>query len=398
MRLLLSSQFPSAQATTAPGPIRHIAARGFVLVVKADGSVVGWGREEDGLAARPRSPSGLIGVPVTLALPGKVRQVAVGDFTAYALLEDGTVAAWGANTEGQLGHGATGANGELGRYPKPSAVPVKVTGLVDIIQIEAGARHAVALRKDGTVWAWGTREDGALGDDSAPTGRVLRVVSALAPVAVPGLQGITKIAVGRLHSLALRRDGRVMSWGTNRDGELGIGTRVTGWKPAEVTGLDRVVSIAAGSGAAHGVSGAIREDGTVWLWGSNASAMFGNGEGPLSPDDPGGRNLLPVPVKGVAGAKALSIGEGHVAALLADLTLRLWGHDGWGQIGVGTSGAYHKVPTKVPTLTSVAAVHLGSARSFAVRNDGTLWIWGFSFQGQGILGKHLHVPTRLELP
>jgi len=393
-----SSHHLAAQTATSAGLIRHVAAQHFVLVVKADGSVVGWGREESGMGARPRSPKGIIAAPVVIDLPGKALQVAVGELAAYALLEDGTVVAWGDNADGQLGNGPRGANGELGRYPKPSSTPVRVTGLVDIIQIDAGARHALALRKDGTVWAWGTREEGALGDDSKPTGRVLRTVSALAPVEVPGLEGITQIAAGRTHNLALRCDGRVMSWGTNRDGELGIGTRVTGWRPAEVTGLDRVVAIDAGSGAAHGVSGAIRDDGTVWLWGSNASAMFGNGEGPLSPDDPGGRNLLPVPVKGVTGAKSLSIGEGHVAVLLGDGTLRLWGHDGWGQIGVGTNGAYHERPTKVTAIANVAAVYLGGTHSFAVRSDGSFWIWGSGYLGQGILGKNLFVPTRLDLP
>ena len=62
-----------------------------------------------------------------------------------------------------------GANGELGRYPKPSITPVRVTGLTDIIQIEAGAKHGLALRKDGTVWAWGTRDEGAIGDGQPKT-------------------------------------------------------------------------------------------------------------------------------------------------------------------------------------------------------------------------------------
>jgi alpha-tubulin suppressor-like RCC1 family protein len=347
------------------------------------------------MGARQRSPKGVIEAPVVIDLPAKALQVAVGELAAYALLEDGTVVAWGANADGQLGNGAMAANGELGRYPKPSVTPVKVTGLMNIVQIEAGARHALALGKDGAVWAWGTRDAGAIGDGK-PTG--LRALSAIGPTQVPGLEGITQIAVGRAHNLALRRDGRVMSWGANNDGELGIGTRFTGWTPAEVTGLDRVVAIDAGSAAAHGVSGAIRDDGTVWLWGSNVSAMFGNGEGPLSADDPGARYLLPVPVKGIAGAKSLSLGEGHVAVLLGDGTLRMWGHDGWGQIGVGTSGFYQEKPMKVTALANVTAVYLGGAHSFAVRADGTFWIWGFGYLGQGLLGKNLHVPTRLDLP
>ena len=390
---LLGSPLLVAQIPTTDGLIRHVAVRSFVLVVKPDGSVVGWGNEEDGMAARPRS-TGIVAVPTAIILPGKARQVAVGLFTAYALLEDGTVVAWGDNHEGQLGNAATGATIVPGIYPKSSVTPVRVTGLTDIIQIEAGERYALALRQDGTVWAWGVRDDGAIGDGEPTT---LRPLSAIGPVQVPGLEGITRIAAGRTHNLALRRDGHVMSWGSNSEGELGIGTRLTGWTPAEVTGLDRVVAIDAG-GAARGSSGVIRDDGTVWLWGSNVETMMGNGEGPLSPDDPGARTLVPVPLKGIAGAKSLSLGGGHAAVLLGDGSLRMWGHDGWGQIGVGTSAGYQKRPIKLTGIANVTAVYLGGAHSFAVRADGTLWIWGFRYRGQGLLERDLHVPTRRDLP
>jgi alpha-tubulin suppressor-like RCC1 family protein len=392
---VLSASLVGTQAVPSAGLIRDVAANRFALVVKADGSVVGWGADADGQAARPASPTRTIPTPVAINLPGKALQVALGYVTQYALLEDGTVVAWGANDEGQLGNGAMGASGELGIYPKPSLNPVRVTGLGNITQIEAGSKHAVALRADGTVWAWGTREDGAIGDGKPTTLRPLR---AIGPTRVPGLEGITQIAVARSHNLALKSDGRVMSWGSNSDGELGLGTRVTGWTPAEVIGLDRVVAIAAGSGGGKGFSGAVRDDGTVWLWGTNTSAMMGNGEGPMSPDDPGGRNPLPVQLKGVSGVTRLSLGDGHAAALLRDGTLRMWGHDGWGQIGVGTSGFYHERPVKVTGISNVSAVYLGGPHSFAVRADGTLWIWGSDFVGgQGILGKNLHVPTLLEL-
>jgi hypothetical protein len=99
--------------------------------------------------------------------------VAASTFTPVARA-DGSVVAWGANDEGQLGNGAPGANVPLGTSPKRSATPVRVTGLADIIDIAAGRKHAGSLR----------------------------VVSALAPVAVPGLEGITQIAVGPRHNLS----------------------------------------------------------------------------------------------------------------------------------------------------------------------------------------------------
>ena len=110
-------------------------------------------------------------MPTPIALPGPAQRVAVGESSAYVLLEDGSVVAWGENDEGQLGNGPSGSNRPLGTYPKPSVTPVRVTDLADIIAIEAGRKHAIALRKDGTVWAWGVRDDGAIGDGDAQAGR-----------------------------------------------------------------------------------------------------------------------------------------------------------------------------------------------------------------------------------
>ncbi len=393
---LLSPAVATAQTTPL---IRDIASgANFTLVVKADGTVVGWGRDTDGQSARPAAPRGDVSTPIVIELPGKVLQVAMGGSTQYALLEDGTLISWGSNDEGQLGNGPLRATGELGRYPKPSIAPVRVTGLTNVIQIEAGAKHAVALLKDGTVWAWGTRDEGAIGDGQPKT---LRPVMAIGPTQVIGLQGITQIAATRQHNLALRADGKVMAWGLNRDGQLGNGTRDNGWTPVEVTGLDRVVAIAAGvaSFGGNSFSGALRDDGTVWVWGSGVSGVMGNGTENPSPDDPGGRNLLPLQVKGLTNVKALSLGFGHAAALLGDGTLRMWGHNGFGQIGVGTSSEYYPKPVPVKGMTSVSAIYLGSMRSFAVRTDGSLRLWGFGLiGGQGVVGKNLRVPTLLELP
>jgi alpha-tubulin suppressor-like RCC1 family protein len=134
------------------------------------------------------------------------------------------------------------------------------------------------------------------------------------------------------------------------------------------------------------------------------SALMGSDPG-LSPDDPGGRVLVPAPRKGVTGARRLSIGNGHVAALLADGTVRMWGFDGYGQTGVGTSGTSsettgaYKVTPVTPKIANVAAIYLGGFHSIAVRTDGTMWVWGDSFVsgGQGILGRILRVPTLLDL-
>src|SRR6187399_842683 len=157
-----------AQTAAPAASIRDVAGKTFTLAVRPGGSVVAWGR----------APGGALAVPTPIALPGPAQRVAVGEYSAYVLLEDGTVVAWGANDEGQLGNGPSGSNKPLGTYPKPSPTPVRVTDLTDIIAIEAGLKYAMALRKDGTVWAWGVRDDGAIGDGEPAGGR--RVLSAAA--------------------------------------------------------------------------------------------------------------------------------------------------------------------------------------------------------------------------
>jgi alpha-tubulin suppressor-like RCC1 family protein len=195
-----------------------------------------------------------------------------------------------------------------------------------------------------------------------------------------------------------------MAWGLNRSGELGIGTRDAVWTPTEVVGIDKVISIAAGTGGGGaGSSGAVREDGTVWMWGTGTAAMIGNGNDMLSPDEPGGRILVPTMVKGVTGATSIHIGAGHVGVLLKDGSLQLWGFDGYGQVGVGTrsaSGGSHQTrPVKITGIANVATLYLGGWHSLAVGRDGSLWIWGsqFSSSGQGLLSRNLRVPTRLSL-
>jgi alpha-tubulin suppressor-like RCC1 family protein len=381
-----------AQAPLDSGPIRQVAAGTFVYVVKGDGSVVGWGMEGDGMAARARSATGRVTAPTPIVLPGKARQMAVGETSAYALLEDGTVISWGANDSGQLGNGGLGSRSTPGINPKPSFTPVAVAGLTEVVQVSAAGRHALALRKDGTVYAWGSSGT-IIAEDPAKPG------VATGPVRIAGLENIVQVAAARDHNLALTRDGDVYAWGENTDAQLGIETTIyRSARPLKVQGLGRTVSIAASGTGNLALSGAVRDDGTVWMWGSNQAATMGNGLKSGARGDVGDLNSKPAVVKGVANAKTISAGDGHVAVLLRDGTLRLWGHDGWGQIGIGTHGFYQESPKK-PALTNVAAVYLGNNKSFAVRLDGTLWRWGgAATYGGGEFTKDQFVPTLTLLP
>lgn len=246
-----------------------VAGYAHSLTADADGNVWAWGYNELGqlgdgtLENRP--------TPVRVQNLSDIRAVAAGAYHSLALHRDGTVWAWGANWNGQLGLGPD----QEGRHQR---TPVQVPGLTDVVALDAGDFHSLALRQDGTVWAWGANWDGQLGNGTSQPG--------FSPTQVPGLTDIVALASSPYHVLALRRDGTVWAWGLNLDGQLGddphMFRRFTA-KP--VPGLTEAVAIAA-AGIGHSL--AVRRDGTVWGWGSNGFGQIGTG----SPEGV----LLPTPV------------------------------------------------------------------------------------------------------
>lgn len=317
-------------------PMAAAASWGTVAVT-AEGSVTAW-------------PEDAGGQTVHVALPRKVVGAAVHQYTAFFLLDDGTVMGLGKNTYQSLG-----------REGGDAAAPTLIPGLRDIVQVVATYGHALALRRDGVVFAWGEDVDGLRGDSPGDHAPVTRV---------PGLPAVVQVATAARHSLALGQDGRVYAWGGNGHGELGTGTTGAPAAAAPVPGLDDVVAIAAGLQT----SLALKRDGTVWAWGSNQSSMLGDGGRSGSAGE--GIAARPVQVPGVSGVRQIVAGEGFVLALLADGTIRAWGFDGYGEIGVGTAGGYHPSPTRVASLAKVVNINAGGYRVFATTADGRQWHWG----------------------
>ncbi len=218
----------------------------------------GWPQHGDGIDEPARKVDGL----------SDVMAVAAGSSFQLALRTDGTVVAWGSNFLGQLGDGTTIAREH----------PAQVPHLAGVIAIAAGGRFAVALLHDGTLMTWGDGRYGQLGTGAT--------VNSLTPQPVPGLHDVVAIAAGHDHALALHTNGTLSAWGSNRDGELGTGSMDPGLSatPLAVRGIDRVVAMAAGGyvGSAgwwsHSV--ALREDGTLWTWGNNIWSALGDGPGP----------------------------------------------------------------------------------------------------------------------
>lgn len=231
----------------------------------------GLGRLDDG-GLQYRSP------PPAVSIPNAGATTAEGIAHTLELKDDGTVWARGNNSYGQLGDGTT----------KDSSTAVQVTGpdgtgyLGDVIAIAAGGYHSLALRSDGTVWAWGYNVYGQLGDDTTTDRRT--------PVQVKGPDGngyltnVTAIAAGPYHNLARKSDGTVWAWGRNFDGQLGDGTKTDRRTPVQVKGPDgygyltNVIAISTGPADSF----AQKSDGTVWGWGRASFSWLGDNHRPDS--------------------------------------------------------------------------------------------------------------------
>jgi alpha-tubulin suppressor-like RCC1 family protein len=207
---------------------------------------------------------------------------------------------------------------------------VKVPGLTDVVAVAGGRTHSLALRSDGTVWAWGGNADGQLGNGST--------VSSPTPVQVQGLSNVVAVAAGNANSQALRADGTVWSWGNNYFGQLGNGLAPVGSpSPVQVPGLDRVVALS--NSNSHTVL-ALRADGTLWGWGYNIGGQVGTGTTSHSV-------ISPVPSVALDGLVSIGGGIGHSLVMRADGTVWSWGSNTYGQLGDSTL-ASHLTPFQVP--------------------------------------------------
>jgi alpha-tubulin suppressor-like RCC1 family protein len=245
--------------------------------------------------------------------------------------------------------------------------------------VTAGASHSVGLKNDGTVWTWGSNSGGALGDTSS--GRSMAAT-------VNGLTGVVAISAGNFHNLALRSDGTVWAWGSNGSGQLGDTTTTGRSAFAQVSGLTSVTAIAAGSS----FSVALKSDGTVWAWGSNSNGQLGDGTTV--------QKNTPTQVPTLTTVVAIAAGDTHTAIRKTNGSVWAWGANGLGQLGDGTT-TQRTSPVQVSGMMAAAGPWAGNSHTLAQTADGTLWAWGLNDSGQLGLGTTYgahFVPSALSVP
>ena len=337
------------------------------VALAADGTVWTWGQNGlgqlgDGTTVNRPTPMPVAGLTEVIA-------VAAGKYHSLAVTGEGRVWAWGSNDYRQLGN-----NGSQGAHAwRPVAVVIaeprsdgglNFPPLTDVIAVAASEVHSVALKKNGTVWAWGDNRSGQLGTCYTFTSAFAQPVLATCGTEPVPLTEVRQISAGGYfrpglsteqrgvaYTLAVREDGTIWGWGNNEHCQLGESAWQHPTTPQSLPNLNNLgtVRVLAG-GDQHGA--ALTADGRVWTWGDNRYGQLGVGAGPAQ--------CVPVAVTQVADATTLGAGPAHTLATRPDGTVWTWGRNHQGQLGDGTT-ADRPTPEPVVGVCGVDQLHLQSA-------------------------------------
>lgn len=287
------------QVTNLKDVIEISAGDEYNLALKQDGSVWSWGNNIMGNLGDGTNATRY--APLKIETLSDIVHISAGNWHNLAVKADGTLWSWGYNEKGQLGNGGSGGMFGVFNTGIDQNAPVQVLYIedntkdelpqpfTDVKTASAGLNFSLALKNDGTVWAWGRNDQGQLGIGDWNDSDL--------PKQVMDLNNIVMISAGQNFSLALRNDGTVWTWGRGQYGQLGQFTEVTGPKkengepangytfidgyhhpldsnkPIQIKGLSDVSYIAAGDD--HGM--ALDKKGMLWTWGFNDEGQIGNG-------------------------------------------------------------------------------------------------------------------------
>jgi alpha-tubulin suppressor-like RCC1 family protein len=320
-------------------------------------------------------------VPLQTGLGKDWAAISIRNVHTLAIKTDGSLWSWGSNEYGQLGDGT-----EEWRFS-----PVPVGTDADWVVLSAGGHHSAAIKSDGTLWTWGRNDFGELGDDSTKD-RFSPEPIATDPKSDPDTDW-EAISAGGWHTMAIKINGTLWAWGDNFQGQLGDGTGANKKVPVEITAettieveteggtetetITEETWIAVSASFLHTL--AIGSSGRLWAWGEGTDGQLGIGP----PEEEATRivGFWPILVGDETSWAAVSTGYLHTAALKADGTLWVWGNNDFGQVGDGTTETRWS-PVQVGTDTDWVAVSAGGHHTIALKSDGTLWTSGNSFHGQ----------------
>lgn len=302
--------------------------------------------------------------------------VSSGGSHSCAILDDGTVSCWGYNFEQELGYGDANQYGEGRDRYLPPAFPIQLGSGKKARSISVNYSHSCALLNDSSIKCWGQNNFGQLGYGDT----VKRGVPPEVGINLGAGQRAVAIATGFAHTCAIREDGGVVCWGSNASGQLGYGdSRSRLQAPMEAINLGGMRAKALQLGAYH--SCVLLEDDQVKCWGDNSYGQTGQGSVQI--------NLAPsaraLDFGSGLKARELAVGSYHTCALLQDGSARCWGRNQSGQLGYGDLDD-RRLPPQIGLDFGAGqnAIHLsaGLAHTCAVMSDKSVQCWGGNEEGQ----------------
>ena len=409
----MGDALPAVALGSAPADAVAVAGDNHTCALLDDGSVKCWGSNSLGQAGLgdtlPRGDEpGEMGDSLPAVALGTNRTataISAGDNHTCALLDDGSVKCWGYNASGQLGLGDKQPRGD-GPGEMGDSLPAVALGTNrTAMAIATGAGYTCALLDDASVKCWGTNSFGQLGlGDTVDKGDGPNEMGDDLPVLMLGTnRTATAISAGDLHACALLDDASVKCWGTNGSGQLGLGDTI--WRgdgpgemgdalPAVDLGTSRT---ATGVSAGNDHTCALLDDASVKCWGANSFGQLGLGDMFPHGDEPGEMgDLLPAVALGTnRTATEISAGRDHTCALLDDASVKCWGANSFGQLGLGDMFPHGDEPGEMGDLLPAVAlgtnrtateISAGRDHTCALLDDASVKCWGANSFGQLGLG------------
>ena len=360
-----------------PGKVKLIKCAGDIFtesacyVITEDGALYVWGKNSYGQLEVGNEVNKNTPIKVT-AINGKVMELIISNsFSVYAILEDGSLYAWGNNSDGQLGVG----DEENRNTPTKVNLPSKIKELITT------GSSVYALMEDSSLYAWGYNLDGQLGvgdevNKNTPT-----------KVNLPGKikELITTGSSVYVSVYVLMEDSSLYSWGNNESGQLGVGDEVNKNTPTKVNLPSKIKELITTGLSVY----ALMEDSSLYSWGENSYGELGVGD-EVNKNTPTKVNLS-------GKIKELITTNGSsVYALMEDSSLYAWGNNESGKLGVGDE-VNKNTPTIVNLPGKIKKLITSSSASYAIMEDGSLYAWGYNYYGELGIGSNedKNTPTKV---